>query len=165
MSSLRERCNVEIEALGEHDRTVKQETVVAYAKSHPGSALHEDFDRAGLWNDEHAAHQARLDHAGRLIRVYRLRLSVDDQGPPVRALVSLIDDRKPKSGYPGYRFMEDVMSDEALRENYRQTVLMECRSMRRKYEHLKEFEAVWDAMRAAEKTYGKRDPPDMHASM
>lgn len=71
---------------------------------------------------------------------------VEDQAAPVRAMVSLIDDRKVKSGLPGYRYIEDVLSDDALRANLLQTALMELRAFRRKYESLKELAGVWVAI-------------------
>ena len=101
-----------------------------------------------MWDDAKAADRARLEYAGRLIRVYLIK-STDDQKEPVRALVSLVDDRKPNSGLPGYRRLADVMSDVGLRENLIQTALMELRACRRKYNQLKELAKVWEAIAEA----------------
>lgn len=145
MSSLRERVNAELDILrAKHNGLLKQEQIVEYARD-PNTALYEDFDRQGLWDDAYAAETARLAYAGRIIRLYVIK-PVEDQAAPVRAMVSLIDDRKVKSGLPGYRYIEDVLSDDALRANLLQTALMELRAFRRKYESLKELAGVWVAI-------------------
>ena len=153
MSSLRERVNQELDALRVvHGGLLKQEQIVAYARANTDSALWEDFDKQGLWDDSHAAEQARLSYASRIIRLFVLK-PVDDQKPPVRALVSLIEDRKTGSGYPGYRHINDVMNDEALRLNLIQTALIELRACRRKYDTLIELSEVWDAVAKVETKY------------
>ena len=154
MSSLHNRVQEEMRALRAKHETLKQWQVVEAARD-IDSALHEDFDRHHLWDDAKAAERARLEYAGRLIRIYLVKPSWDDQAPPVRGWVSLIDDRKPNSGFPGYRRIEDVMSDEGMRANLIQTALMELRACRRKYEQLKELAAVWDAIEQADRTHRK----------
>lgn len=151
--SLRNRVNEELEALRiENGGTLKQERVVEYAQRDPHSALHEDFDRQGLWDDARAAHVARLEYAGRLIRLYVVKPKGAD-APPVRALVSLVDDRKKGSGFPGYRSIGDVMEDQSLRASLLQTARMELRAFRRKYEQLTELSEVWDAVERIEVRY------------
>lgn len=153
MSSLRERVNQELDALRvSHGGFLKQEQVVAFARANPDSALHEDFENQGLWDDSRAAEQARLSYAGRIIRLFVLK-PVDDQKPPVRALVSLIEDRKAGSGFPGYRHINDVMNDAELRLNLIQTALIELRACRRKYDTLVELSEVWDAVSKVENKY------------
>ena len=151
MSSLRKRVNAELDILRrKNNGLLKQDQIVAYARD-PNTALHEDFDRQGLWDDSHAAETARLAYAGQIIRLYVIK-PVDDQAAPVRAMVSLIDDRKVKSGLPGYRYIEDVLNDTTLRANLLQTALMELRAFRRKYESIKELAVVWDAIDAVDDT-------------
>lgn len=153
MSSLRERVNQELDALRvTHGGFLKQEQIVAFARANTDSALWEDFEKQGLWDDSHAAEQARLSYASRIIRLFVLK-SVDDQRPSVRALVSLIEDRKAGSGFPGYRHINDVMSDDALRLNLIQTALIELRACRRKYDTLIELSEVWDAVAKVEVRY------------
>lgn len=150
MSSLRERVNEELDALRvTHGGLLKQEQIVAFARANPDSALWEDFENQSLWDDSHAAEQARLAYASRIIRLFVLK-PVDDQKPPVRALVSLIEDRKAGSGFPGYRHINDVMNDEGLRLNLIQTALIELRACRRKYDTLIELAEVWDAVAKVE---------------
>ena len=150
MSSLRDRINEELDTLRvSHGGLLKQEHIVNFARANPDSALWEDFDRQGLWDEKTAAEKARLDYASRIIRLFVLK-PVDDQKPPVRALVSLIEDRKAGSGFPGYRHINDVMNDEALRLNLIQTALIELRACRRKYDTLIELSEVWDAVAKVE---------------
>lgn len=145
MSSLRSRVNSELGALCERLGTLKQQDVVKAAKR-VGTALHEDFEKQGLWDDAKAAERARLEYASRLIRIYYVKPSEDDRAPPVRALVSLLDDRKRESGLPGYRRIQDVLEDDDLRGRLVQTALMELRALKRKYENVKELAAVWSAV-------------------
>lgn len=156
MSSLRKRVNAELERLRqENGGLLKQQAIVDFARK-PDTALHEDFDHQGLWDDAVAAERARLDYAGRIMRLY-LVPAKDDQKEPVRALVSLIQDRTVQSGRPGYRALEDVMEDESLQENLLQTALMELRAFRRKYERLKQLASIWDALDAVEVSAQKRN--------
>lgn len=156
MSSLRSRVNAELQAMADKHGTLKQEQIVEAAREE-GTALHEDFSRNGLWDDAVAAHRARLDYAARLIRVYFIR-TTDDQKDPVRALVSIIDDRKPESGFPGYRRIGDVMADPDLRDSLVQTALMDLRACRRKYEQLKELAKVWEAIAEADAEHSQPKP-------
>ena len=144
MSSLRSRVNAELAALADLHGTLKQQQVVEAARE-AGTALHEQFACEGLWDEAVAAERARLEFAGRLIRLYTVRLT-EDQRAPVRALVSLIEDRTLRSGLPGYRRIEQVLGDEGLRENMLQTALMELRACRRKYLQLQELAEIWDVI-------------------
>jgi hypothetical protein len=153
MSSLRNRVNKELQALIEQHGTLKQQQVVEAARK-KGTALYAQFDREGLWDDTVAAKRARLEFASRLIRLYTIRLT-DDQASPVRALVSLKDDRTVESGTPGYRALKDVLADDDLRENLIQTALMDLRAVKRKHEQLKELINVWSAIEAADAAHAK----------
>lgn len=156
MSSLRERVNQELDSLRvTHGGLLKQEHIVNFARASTDSALWEDFDRQGLWNNEYAAEKARLEYASRIIRLFVLK-PVDENKPPVRALVSLIDDRKTGSGFPGYRHINDVMNDDAMRLNLIQTALIELRACRRKYDTLIELSEVWDAVSKVESKYQQK---------
>lgn len=147
--SLRARVNQELQELREQNGGfVKPEDVVALARK-VDSALHEDFDRQGLWDDRSAAERARLEYAARVIRLYVIR-PTEESKEPIRALVSLIDDRKLKPGSLGYRHIEDVMSDEDLREQLLQTALMELRAFKRKYQSLQALGGLWDALEKLE---------------
>lgn len=144
--TLRERVNEELEKIRRRNGgTIKQEHVVQYARK-KGTALFEEFDRAGLWNDKVAAEKARLDYAGTIIRAYVFVR--DDSRGPVRALVSLHEDRK-KDGV-GYRHLNDVLGDEDLTQQLIETAMMELRSFERKYSKLRELDGVFDAVRVVE---------------
>lgn len=148
--SLRKRVNRELELLREeNDGFVKPEDVVALARK-ADSALHEDFAKQGLWDDKAAADRARLEYAGRIIRLYVIKPS-EESKEPVRALVSLIDDRKVKEGSRGYRHISDVMGDEDLHEQLLQTALMELRAFKRKYSTLQGLAGVWNALDSIER--------------
>src|ERR1041384_1265983 len=137
--SLRQRINEELEKIRKRNGgTIKQEHVVAYARK-KGTALYEEFDRNGLWNDKHAAELARLEFAGRIIRTYVFVR--DDARGPVRALVSLHEDRK-KDGV-GYRHLDDVLDDADMTESLIQTALMEFRALKRKYDRLAELDGIF----------------------
>jgi hypothetical protein len=148
MSSLRSRVNEELRDLIDANGTLKQGQVVEAARE-KGTALYQSFDKEGLWNDSIAAKRARMEYAGQLIRCYRIRIT-EDQRDPVRAIVSLIDDRSAASGRPGYRRVQDVLTDSSLRANMVETALMELRAFRRKYELLQELSGVWTAMDAVQ---------------
>ena len=83
----------------------------------------------------------------------------------MRALVSLIEDRKVGSGFPGYRHINDVMNDEALRLNLIQTALIELRACRRKYDTLIELAEVWDAVAKVEVRYHGKPEKETRASV
>ena len=137
--TLRQRINEELEKIRKKNGgTIRQVDVVSYAKKN-GTALYEEFDRAGLWNDRVAAEKARLDFAGQVIRTYVFVR--DDARGPVRALVSLHEDRK-KDGV-GYRHLNDVLDDPDMTESLVQTALMEFRALKRKYDRLAEFDEVF----------------------
>lgn len=144
-SKSRSVINAELDRIREENGgTIKPQHVVEFARD-PNTALHAQF----TWDDSRAAQLHRLAEASRVIRVYVTKLS-DVQSSPVRALVSLSQDRVRGSGFPGYRSISDVMDDEQLRENLIQTALMELRAFKRKYEQLKEFARVWPILESIE---------------
>jgi hypothetical protein len=155
MSSLRSRVNEELRDLIDASGTLKQGQVVEAARK-KGTALYQSFEKEGLWNDSVAAKRARLDYAGQLIRRYTIRIT-EDQREPVRAVVSLIEDRVSGSGHPGYRRVQDVLADDSLRDNLIETALMELRAFRRKYEQLQELTGLWTAMDAVQAQRQKGD--------
>ena len=155
---LRERVNAELEALRvQHDGVLKQEHVVEFAAREKGSALYEDFDQQGLWDDTIAAHRGRLEYAGRVIRL-AVTILPGKPSPPVRVFVSLVQDRQPDSGLPGYRHIADVLADPRHRANMLATARMELRGLRRKYDALHELARVWGAIDDA--TSDEQGEPD-----
>lgn len=148
----RQRINEELEIIRKKcGGTIRQADVVKYAKR-KGSALHAEFDRNGLWDDKTAAEVARLEFASRIIRTYVFVR--DDARGPVRALVSLHEDRK-KDG-PGYRALTDVLDDPDLTESLIQTALMEFRALKRKYDRLAELDGVFAELDRVERRRPKK---------
>ena len=121
--------------------------VVAFA-SDPKTALHARFE----WDDTKAAHLYRLEQARAIIRC-SVKVMHDDN-PPIRAYVSLVDDRQNGESYRG---IGDVMADAGLRETLLSQALREAQSWRQRYEHLRELAPIFDAIdRATEKPRAKR---------
>jgi hypothetical protein len=129
----------EIESLRRPDGLILAEEIVEWAREHPESALHSQFE----WDDSEAAKNYRLWQARRVIAVY---VMADDGG---RKLVSLTIDRK--SG--GYRDVKDVIADDELRKVLIRDALDELRRVRAKYERLKELAAVFAEVEKVERTY------------
>lgn len=111
--------------------------VVKAARS-PRSPLHSQFE----WDDSVASEKYRLIQAGRLIRVHVD--IIDASVPPVRAYVSLQEDRHSAGGY---RPMVDVMNDAERREALVSQALAELNRWRQRYEAIHELAAIHAAIR------------------
>lgn len=106
---------------------LKPKDVVDHARNE-ASALHRMFE----WNDGKAAEAYRLSQANNLIRV---SVVVSEQtGEPIRAFVSLSEDRYKGRGY---RASVDVMSDAKLFAMLLEDAKRELEAFYRKYEKLK----------------------------
>lgn len=114
--------------------------VVAYA-SDPARALHSRF----TWDDSKAAHEYRLWQAREVIRV--CVAVVHDDHPPVRAYVSLQDDRQEPGG--GYRTLHSVLRNATLRESLLEEAKADMERFETKYSLLSELADVFTAMRKA----------------
>lgn len=102
--------------------------VVAWAREHPGSALHARF----TWDDTEAAERYRLWQARDVIASVRFEPSA---GTKVRAYVALTTDR----GEESYRAVVDVLSDEEQRAQLLADALRDLKALRTKYAVLKEL--------------------------
>jgi hypothetical protein len=109
--------------------------VVKFARN-PKTALHGAF----CWDDGEAAEQYRLWQARQVIRVC-VTVREEVEGPPVRAYVSLQEDR----GDVGYRLLDDVMSDEEMREQLLAQALAELNRWKVRYQQLRELAPVFEA--------------------
>lgn len=127
-----EQIQQELEALRE-EGVLHAEKVVAWARVHPDSALHKQFE----WDDGKAADEYRVWQARRVIAVH----VVNESGE--RRLISLSIDRS-KGG--GYRSIEDVSRDQDLMAVAVKDALGELRRTRAKYQHLKELSDVWETI-------------------
>ena len=113
----------ELEALrfADPEHLLKAEDVVSTARQ-PGSALHPHFE----WDDGVASHQYRLQQARVLIRTVYVLNAQDLQQVPKTVYVSLHTDQKRPGG--GYRAVDEVLADDVLREEWRQTALWELQA-------------------------------------
>ena len=136
--------------------TLQPHHVVEYAKN-PETLLHDKSE----WGDSKAAHQYRLWQARKVIS---LELVIVDSNPgasgsvfldvntidiepgkSTRAFISLSIDRKGETKN-GYRSIEDVVSDDELRQEMLNDARRDMNLFRRKYNMLKELSDVFDAM-------------------
>jgi hypothetical protein len=143
----KEQIREEIERLREaNDGHLHPEQVVDFARRNRRSSLHAEFE----WDDTAAAHQFRLEQARQIIRLNIRIVPTENGDVTVPMYVSLVSDRK--SG-GGYRALEDVMSDDALREELLGQALDEFNRVRRKYQTLQELAPVFTALdRVARRT-------------
>ena len=115
---------------------ISPDRVVDFAKN-PKTALHARFN----WDNTEAAHQYRLWQARQLIRVRMIYLPQSDK--PVRAFVSLSNER---GGKGGYRPMELVLRSRPMREQMLSDALADFEILRRKYATLKALAPVFAAL-------------------
>ena len=139
-----------------HNGTLQPQHVVEYAKD-PNTLLHNKFE----WEDTKAAQQYRLWQARQVIRLELVvidresgkprdvTIGVDDSKVEnvklTRAFISLRIDRRGENA-SGYRSIEDVVSDDKLREQMLDDARKDMNLFRRKYNMLKELSAVFEAM-------------------
>lgn len=116
-----------------HGGVLTAADVVVQAED-PTSALHAFF----TWDDDEAAHKYRLIEARQLIT--SIRIIQEGQKGKIRSLVSLNVDRV-KGG--GYRALDEVLAQPALRQHLLETALSEFSALERKYKHLQELESIW----------------------
>lgn len=137
----------ELEALRAASGLLLPEAVVEWARGHPESALHSQFE----WDDAKAAQEHRVWQARRVIAVY---VVADDGG---RKFVSLSIDRK---GDGGYRDVQDVIADDELRKVLVRDALAELKRVKAKYEHIRELASVYSEIDKADRQYS---PPQQEA--
>jgi len=119
-----------------------QRDILEFARS-PNTALHKFF----TWDDSEAAEKYRLIQAQRLIIRYELKVVRPDKpAATVRQFISLTTDRKRGGG--GYRRVEDVMADDAMRAQMLTDAKAALGSLRNKYATLQELAGVWTAFDA-----------------
>src|ERR1043165_552005 len=105
------------------------ENVVTWARRHPRSALHRQFE----WNNSRAANEFRLWQARRIIQI---NVIAEDGAPQ---LVSLSFDRA-KGG--GYRDVRDVASSRELSEIMLQDALDELQRLQARYQRVRALPRV-----------------------
>jgi len=120
-----------------NDGVLECQAVVERARDKK-SALHSWFE----WDDEKAGEAYRLQQARQLVRIYVDVLHHDSS--PVRVFMSLTTDRKTEAG--GYRLTIDVLQDHEMRSQLLADAKRDFDTWRRKYAHLKELAAVFEAV-------------------
>lgn len=116
------------------DKMLHAESVVSWARTHPRSALHRQFE----WNNGKAAARYRLWQARQLIQIN----VITEDGTP--QLVSLSFDRV-KGG--GYRDVGDVVNSRKLSEIMLQDALAELQRVQARFQRVRELTSVWTAVR------------------
>lgn len=134
----------ELTALAERNGVLTPEAVLLHAQN-PTSALHHRF----TWDDAEAAKLRRLDEARSLIMRVKVRIETRPNEPPitVRAFVSLSEDRVQGGGY---RRIETVLADPAMRADLLSTAIEEMKALRARYQHLEELARVFAELASLE---------------
>lgn len=134
----REAVTTELELIRkQHRGLLRPGDVVEYARDET-TALHGQFE----WNDTKCGQEYRLWQARELIQVHVTVLH--ELTDPVRAYVSLRDDRKRPGG--GYRALVNVLRSPTLREALLRDALADLERLREKYRVLKELAPLFAAM-------------------
>lgn len=151
MSEQREKLAAELAAIQARakDKILHPRDVVSWAKSHPKSALHSEFE----WNDTKAAQEHRLWQARRIIAI-----TINESGEPP-TIVSLRFDR-PRGG--GYRNTDDIIKSEELSRMMLADALADLERVRERYKLVRELASVWEAIDNAKVT--KKRPAERRAS-
>jgi len=124
-----------------HDGRLRPEAVVEAAWE-PESALHGYFE----WDDAEAAKKYRLHQADYLIRAVVVCPEESDRPfEPVRAFVCI---EESPGGPRAFTHVCEAMRDEALREQVLRRARAELTAWRRRYAHLAEFAALFEAIDA-----------------
>lgn len=128
------------------DGILQAEDVVEFARDER-TALHAEFE----WDDSVAAHQHRLEQARKIIRLTVTVIDSPAGQQTVRMYASCDSDRVQPGG--GYRSLVDVMSNDDLRDQLLHAALRDLRTVRRKYQQLRELNPIFRAIdRVARKT-------------
>jgi len=129
----------ELLRLAARDGHVSPQSVLEEARP-PSSPLHRHF----TWDDTVAAEKCRLIEASQLIRRYSIEI---ETGPEktvrTRALVNVA----PAEYVP----VEQAMADPNMRNVVLQSAIKELAALRRKYEHLCDFDVAIQASAAQKK--------------
>lgn len=103
--------------------------------------LHSQFE----WNEHKNSEAHLLWQARQLITRVVVRIEPTDPKSETQHYVSIKSDRQAGNGY---RAMVAVMSDDALRAELLNDAREDMRTFQRKYKHLRELAAVFEAMNA-----------------
>lgn len=127
----------ELTRLVDRDGYITPESVLDEARP-DGSPLHRYFE----WDDDVAAEQYRLVQARQLIVRYSVEVEIQPE--------KVIRPRAFVNSSPGrYTPIADAMRDPDARDRVMQSAIRELSALRRKYEHLCDFDAAIQASSAA----------------
>jgi hypothetical protein len=121
---------------------LRPKDVVEYARN-AKTALHSKF----TWDDTKAAEEYRLWQAREVIRVTVIELPGNSD--PIRAFVSLTDDRQNDDG--GYRYLVDILADPTRRNQLLREAMEDFRRWKNKYDRLAELEPIFKAAKKVRK--------------
>jgi len=141
MMKYKDKVSHELELIRrKHKGILNPKDVVEFARN-SDTALHQEFE----WNDKIAGDAYRILQAREVIRTRVTVLTPDTK--PVRAYVSLPNDRKSNGGY---RRINDVLEKPAWREQLLKNAMADMRAFQTKYAVLKELANVFSAMQEVE---------------
>ena len=147
----RKKSKVKIEldklAISSNGRITKKDIVAQAQKK--GTALHDDFEKHGLFDAKKTMRFAQLIYAGMLLRQYKVWVQTKEDTEPIktRAFVSLTDDMgKDNNNERGYRSLVSVMSDKEQRESLLNDAKKELNTFKNKYITLTELAPVFEAI-------------------
>lgn len=131
--------------LAEHDGQVGPQLLLDAARD-PASPFHDFFE----WDNDEAGERYRLAQASALLRRWKgtiVRLYGEDKKVSVSVVrrVESPEGQRTKGG-ASYRRVEDILADDALREDLLQTVLKQLMAYRKRYARLQELAEVWYAI-------------------
>lgn len=153
MNDVNEQRKIEIEQwCAETGGLITPEQLVEKAKD-PNTHCHSWF----TWDDSDAAAKYRLIEARGLLRV--LVTVLPERDAPVRAFVSLVEDRKLPHG--GYRPVDVVMATPEQRKELVRTAYIEFRALQRRWKDLNELSGVFEALEGVEKQLDLVPPADL----
>jgi hypothetical protein len=142
--NVQEQLRQELEVLQGRKTVLSPRAVVSWARKHPESALHREFE----WDDSKAASAYRLYQARELIKM----IAIYPQAAKPR-WVSLTIDRNPGGGY---RRWEDVKETPNLRKVLVKDVLEEFVRLRDRYSDLAELNRIYHAIDYVSGRIGKK---------
>lgn len=133
----------------QHGGVLRPEDVVEFARDER-TALHGEFE----WDDKEAAQEHRLWQARKVIRLVLTVVESPAGNQTVPMYVSLVTDRSRPGG--GYRPLVDVMSSEDMREELLRQALRELKTVRKKYEQVRELRPIFRAIEKVEEKTQKQ---------
>ena len=154
-TDINEQRRIELEEWCKKEGGILTPERVVELAADPDTHCHSSFE----WDNTEAARAYRIIQARTLMRV--VLTVVPNVDEPIRAFVSIAEDRKRPSG--GYRMMADVMFDPKRREALVKTALIEFKALQHRYKELSELSGVFAAIEHVEQRVGNAEQAEAHA--